>query len=171
MWAYSYLASIDPVSAERINRNDIYRITRAIEVYRASGRPLSSFPLSTSPREDISFALIGLSRDRNILSRRIEQRAAQMFDEGLYDEVRALIDSGADRSWPGMEGIGYREFFDAAEDGESSVHDICDSIIRDSKRYAKRQITFLSSMKEFSIFSPEDEDGVRSFLLDNGIRV
>ena len=170
-WAYSYLASIDPVSAERINRNDIYRITRAIEVYRASGRPLSSFPLSTSPREDISFALIGLSRDRNILSRRIEQRAAQMFDEGLYDEVRALIDSGADRSWPGMEGIGYREFFDAAEDGESSVHDICDSIIRDSKRYAKRQITFLSSMKEFSIFSPEDEDGVRSFLLDNGIRV
>ena len=131
---------------------------------------VKSLAVITNIEAQIPGTIIPLQRDLH-LSRRIAQRAAQMFDEGLYDEVRALIDSGAERSWPGMEGIGYREFFDAAEDGESSVHDICDSIIRDSKRYAKRQITFLSSMKEFSIFSPEDEDGVRLFLLDNGIRV
>ena len=168
-WAYGYLKSIDPVSSERISISDAYRITRAIEVYRTSGRPLSSFSVGTELRSDIDFVLIGLMRDRSELGRRIELRARQMFSDGLYDEVRALFDNGADRSWPGMEGIGYREFFDAAESGETSVSSICGSIIHASKRYAKRQITFLSSMKDFSVFSPDDEDGVRALLYERGI--
>ena len=168
-WAYGYLESIDPVSAARINRNDMYRITRAIEVYRTSSRPLSSFAPCSSPREDIDFALIGLMRDRSELQSRIELRVHQMFDEGLYDEVRLLFSKGADRSWPGMEGIGYREFFDALESGEMPLSAICSEIVRTTRHYAKRQITFLSSMKDFSVFSPGDEDGVRTFLSSHGI--
>ena len=168
-WAYGYLMEIDPVSARRINRNDTYRITRAIEVYRSSGRPLSSFEVHSSVRADIDFALIALMRDRNELNQRIGIRVRQMAEEGLYDEIRSLFDRGACRSWPGMEGIGYREFFDASESGEMPLSSILDEIARTSRLYAKRQITFLSSMKDFTVFSPDDEDGVRGFLFAHGI--
>lgn len=170
-WAYSYLDSIDPVSASRINPNDIYRITRAIEVYRATSRPLSSFPLSSAPRKDIDFVLIALMRDRKELDERIALRVDEMFEEGLYDEVCHLMDRGAEASWPAMEGIGYREFFDAAESGETSLQMIRDEIIRSSRRYAKRQISFLSTMDGFSEISPSDTEGVISLLASHQIAV
>ena len=68
-----------------------------------------------------------------------------------------------------MEGIGYREFFDAAESGELTLSDIAAEIIRDSKRYAKRQMTFLSSFPGFRTFHPDDADGVMELLRERGI--
>ena len=88
-WAYSYLGEIDPVSHGRIAAADIYRISRAIEVYRSSGRPLSSFAASSAP--DADYTLICLVRDKAELSERIEKRVEEMFRLGLYDEVRELF--------------------------------------------------------------------------------
>ncbi len=153
-WAYGYLSEIDSVSAARINPNDRYRISRAIEVFRASWRPLSSYEVPSSLRSDIDFTLICLTRERAELRARIELRVDQMFRDGLYDEIRHLASIGADLSWPGIEGIGYREFFEARLDGKP-LPIIRDEIIKASVRYAKRQMTFASSMKDFLFVYPD----------------
>ena len=168
-WAHAYLESIDPVSAGRISENDAYRISRAIEVYRISGRPLSSFALSEKERDDVDFIVIGLARDRAELDERIRARVDIMFEEGLYDEVRRLMRDGAKASWPAMEGIGYREFFDAAESGEPTLSTIRDDIIRSSIRYAKRQMTFFSSFSTCRFFHPDDIGSIASYLRSRGV--
>ena len=89
--AHDYLKIVDPVSAERINVNDIYRISRAIEVYRTSGKPLSSFALPTEPRNNMQILSIGLMRDKDELRSRIRERVDIMFGEGLIDEIQKLL--------------------------------------------------------------------------------
>ena len=168
-WAYSYLASIDPVSHARISASDAYRISRAIEVYRSSGRPLSSFPVSIAVRDDIDFVIIALCRDKAELDERIRARVDEMFRMGLYDEVRSLMDKGAQASWPAMQAIGYREFFEAAESGEASISAIKDDIVRATRQYAKRQMTFFRSFSSCRFFHPDDTDAIRSYLVSQGI--
>ena len=168
-WAHSYLSSVDPVSAARINENDVYRVSRALEVYLAAGKPLSSFPLSDSERDDVDFIVIGLERDRKELEKRIRLRVGMMFDEGLYDEVRGLMREGALPSWPAMEAIGYKEFFTAAESGECCLSTIKEDIIRSSVKYAKRQMTFFSSFRSARFFHPDDIDSIRSYLEASGV--
>ena len=167
--AYSYLEEIDPVSAARISRSDIYRISRAIEVYEGSGRPLSSFPVPDSPRSDIDFVIIGLAREKSELARRIDLRIDEMFRMGFYDELRRLMESGAERSWPGMKAIGYREALDAAESGEASIRVLKEEISRSTRQYAKRQMTFFSSFSECRFFHPDDRKGIASYLESSGI--
>ncbi len=168
-WAHSYLSSVDPVSAARINENDVYRVSRALEVYLAAGKPLSSFPLSDSERDDVDFIVIGLERDRKELEKRIRLRVGMMFDEGLYDEIRGLMREGALPSWPAMEAIGYKEFFTAAESGECCLSTIKEDIIRSSVKYAKRQMTFFSSFRSARFFHPDDIDSIRSYLEASGV--
>ncbi|MDA3834207.1 MAG: tRNA (adenosine(37)-N6)-dimethylallyltransferase MiaA [Spirochaetales bacterium] len=152
------LARIDPVSAERIHSSDRYRIIRALEVYQLSGRPLSSFKRTSSHglASTSDICLIGLFRDREELKERIKQRVDSMFSEGLVDEVRTLISQGAKQDWPGMKGIGYREFFSARESGELSYRDVRRMIQKNSIKYAKRQMTFFSSLPEVNWLHPGD---------------
>ena len=166
-WAYSYLKEIDPVSYERIEANDLYRITRAIEVYRASGCPLSSFPVSSEP--DDAFVLICLVRDKEELKKRIRLRVGQMFEAGFYEEIRKLFRMGADSSWPAMHAIGYREFIEASESGEASLETIKEEIIRSTEKYAKRQMTFFRSFSSCRFFHPDDTDGIASYLALKGV--
>ncbi len=163
-WAFQYLSLIDPISASRIEPNDIYRISRAIEVYRTSGKALSSYAVSSSPRDDIDFVLICLVRDKSELVERIEKRVDIMFEMGLYDEIKKLFRAGADSSWPAMHAIGYKEFIDAACSGEASIRTIRDDIIRASVQYAKRQMTFFRSFATCRFFHPDDLDGIASYL-------
>ena len=169
--AYEKLCSLDPVAAEKINRNDRYRISRALEVIKDSNRPLSSFSVSDSVRDDIDFVIIGLKRDKSILDERIKQRVDIMFDMGAIEEMKKLLSMGASLSWPGMQGIGYREWFDALESGECSVSIIKDMIVRSSIKYAKRQMTFFSSFKETKWFSPLEIEEIKNYLIDNNIDI
>lgn len=155
-WAFSELERIDPVSASRIYRNDMYRVSRALEVYYQTGQPLSSFSVSDSYRDDIDFLVICLVRDKSVLDERIEKRVDIMFNEGLYDEIKTLIENGADLSWPGMQGIGYKEFLLAQESGEMNIESIKREIIKNSKQYAKRQMTFFKSFKDVHFVDPDD---------------
>ena len=170
-WAHSYLSSVDPLSASRISCNDVYRVSRAIEVFRMTGKPLSSFSLSAEERSDVDFITIGLMRDRKELSERIRLRISMMFSEGMYDEMKRLIREGASPSWPSMEGIGYREFFDAMECGECTLSSIMDDIARSSEKYAKRQMTFFSSFSSARFFHPDDHEGIKGYLLSRGIDI
>lgn len=151
---------VDPVSAERIHPSDMYRVSRALEVYEASGKPLSSFSLPTVPRNGMQPLVIGLVRDSALLRSRLSLRIKMMFDEGLEDEIRSLLRMGAESSWPGLQGIGYKEFFQAMESGEWSRSIIADQIERNSRFYAKRQMTFFKSFSEVKWMDPADKDAI-----------
>ena len=122
------LAALDPQSAQRIHINDEYRLLRALEVCRLTGKPLSSFaspwtpdsPLPHSPfptphsplnKSPFHFLIMGLRRKREDLYRRINERSAAMFRAGLASEVKRLFEAGYTPLDPGLRAIGYREFF------------------------------------------------------------
>ncbi len=162
---YEELKRIDPVVGERISPKDSYRILRALEVYYSTGRPLSSFPVPKSPRLKRPYRLIGLMRDREELYQRIDNRVEGMFRQGLAEEVARLIALGYREEDPGMRGIGYREFFQLGRIGCFTLSEVKAEIQKNSRRYAKRQITFFKSLPGIQWVHP---DSVRS-LVDLGI--
>jgi tRNA dimethylallyltransferase len=158
------LAAGDPVSAGRIHINDEYRLLRALEVLRVSGRPLSSFQVSGSAqapgsvpgpgesRPNYRFLIIGLSRPREELYRRINLRCTEMFRKGLPGEVQGLFEAGHSPAEPGLRAIGYREFFIEDEAGSYRLSQdlvgVEALVAQNSRRYAKRQITFFSPLSD-----------------------
>jgi tRNA dimethylallyltransferase len=161
------LAACDPVSAGRIHINDEYRLVRALEVFRVTGRPLSSFAINgvavNGPSQDSAaqtgarrqFLILGLRRPREELYRRVDERCKQMFSAGLPEEVRGLFRAGYTPDDPGLKAIGYREFFVVEAGGENSrlryrlsedLSGVEALVAQNSRRYAKRQITFFSSI-------------------------
>jgi tRNA dimethylallyltransferase len=158
---YKELCLCDPESGERLNPNDNARIVRALEVYRATGQPLSSFELPTAIRQDYPIRIIGLERDRKELYSRINLRVDIMFEQGLVEEFKSLIHSGVRKDYPAMKGIGYSEFFEMQNHGCMTMGDLKDKIKQDSRRYAKRQITFFKSLEEVHWFSPLDLEGIK----------
>jgi tRNA dimethylallyltransferase len=154
------LGRVDPVSKERIAPRDSYRVLRALEVYRCSGRPLSEFRNPAEPRREHRTLLIGLERPREELYRRIEARVEQMFAAGLIDEVRSLMAAGYGPQAPGMRGIGYQEFF-LMQAGCLSWGSLRELVKRNSRRYAKRQLTFFRAIPQVSWFGPGDVESIR----------
>jgi len=157
------LAIGDPISAGRIHINDEYRLLRALEVLRFSKRPLSSFEVSAEKKRGcFRFIIIGLSRPREELYRRINLRCAQMFQQGLPDEVRSLYEAGYTPNDPGLRAIGYREFFVEDIDDKwlcttkdprkwrlsQDIDGVQSLVAQNSRRYAKRQITFFAGIPD-----------------------
>ena len=174
---YNYLKIVDPVSAARINPNDSYRISRAIEVFRSSGRPLSDFALPTEPRNNMKILSVGLSRDREVLKQRIRERVDIMFAQRIVGEIRSLLQLGANPEWQSMQGIGYREFIDAVweNDGakstdnldsltEEQIQDIKEKIVMNSIHYAKRQMTFFRSFPDVHWIEAQDTEALQDLL-------
>ncbi|WP_320130545.1 tRNA (adenosine(37)-N6)-dimethylallyltransferase MiaA [uncultured Sphaerochaeta sp.] len=159
-WGYGKLCSIDPAYAHKIHPSDLYRISRALEVYETSGRALSSYALPSSYRNNLDPLIIGLTREKQELKTRINERVQQMFEEGLVEEVRTILEMGGNADWPGLQGIGYREFFQAMESGEASLAMIADQIARNSRLYAKRQMTFFKSFAEVQWMHPQDQTAI-----------
>ncbi len=156
----------DPTSAARIHLNDTYRLTRALEVFRSTGRPLSSFAASgagprggdAAPRPEYDFLCLGLDRDREELYRRNNGRTRTMFGAGLPEEVAALCAAGYGPDSPGMRAIGYNEFF--LDDGSlcTNREALISRIAQNSRHYAKRQITFFSAIPGARFIPAADED-------------
>jgi tRNA dimethylallyltransferase len=173
------LAAGDPMSASRIHINDEYRLLRALEILRISGRPASSFNapctahlpgtdgIPADGRPAYRFCITGISRPREELYRRIDQRCAAMFRQGLPEEVRGLYEAGYTPDDPGLRAIGYREFF--IEDMEAAPgmkkyrlsNDLAGVealAARNSRRYAKRQLTYFSSIPQVQWVSADGDD-------------
>jgi tRNA dimethylallyltransferase len=165
------LARVDPVTRDRLQEGDTYRIIRALEVFRGSGRPLSSFESPATPRRDFDFLLVGLMRERAELYDRIEARVERMFARGLVEEVKSLLAMGFRFEDPGMRGIGYREFFELRK-GCSTLAAVRELIKRNSRRYAKRQATFFGSLPGVCWQSPDAVDAaaglIEGFLAGSG---
>lgn len=162
---YNELCEKDPVSAGKIHPNDEYRILRALEVFYLTGKPRSSFELSASFRSDFDFCPVILEPPREVLFERIAQRVELMFEMGLEKEVRNLISSGALPEDPGMQAIGYREFF-LSQDTE----EIKKMIIHNSCKYAKKQYTYIRDLPVITNVSytgsEEDKDKVKQIIAD-----
>jgi tRNA dimethylallyltransferase len=138
---YSRLAEVDPVSAERIGPHNIRRIVRALEVYETTGEPFSSFQNDYDSVPLVYPALIiGLTTDRASLRELIDQRVDKMFDRGLVSEVERLLDAGGFSS-TARQALGYREVLDYL-DNNASLDETIDKIKSNSRRYAKRQMTW-----------------------------
>ncbi|HNX72618.1 MAG TPA: tRNA (adenosine(37)-N6)-dimethylallyltransferase MiaA, partial [Spirochaetales bacterium] len=137
------LAAADPLAVSRIAYNDTYRLTRAVEILRATGRPPSVFAPSKVPRDKFDFLVVGLCRPREELNARIEHRVDNMFEQGLAAEVESLIARGYDLESPGMQAIGYKEFLTMPG---ARAEEIKEAIVLHTRQYAKRQMTFFRSL-------------------------
>jgi tRNA dimethylallyltransferase len=136
------LARIDPVTAERLSPADYQRVSRALEIFELTGSPISAQQSKQGPMDlGVGPPMILLHRDREALYRRIEQRAREMLDEGLINEVAALLENGVAPDSPAFESIGYSEFAKVVS-GELALEEATASFIQRTRRYAKRQITW-----------------------------
>jgi len=142
------LKKYDPVSAGRIGRGDRYRMLRALEVWQQTGRALSSYHVPDTPRDDYDVLSLGLRRERPELYRRINRRVDEMFEDGLPEELASLRKAGATAGHPGMKAIGYREWFAKPGEPEPDIAEVKELIARNTRRYAKRQITFFASLPD-----------------------
>ena len=154
---HASLAAVDPESARTIDPADGYRITRALEVYLVSGRPRSAFRAPETLRTGLVCRIYRLSLPREELYERINRRVDRMFSEGLEREVETLIRAGYGKDTQALRAIGYREFFTCHSPESARA-----AIKRNTRRYAKRQITFARQIPGHIDLSPTDRDTFRS---------
>ena len=150
------LEKADPFSFNRIAENDHYRLTRALEVFYTTGRPLSDYSVPDKMRDCYDFLLIGLTRERPELYSRINQRVDSMFERGLIEEYKSLRKMGYGENDPGLSGIGYSEFVLMERSGCFTLRDIREMIKQDSRKYAKRQITFFKKIENVIWENPDN---------------
>ena len=150
------LAQIDPQSSKAIAPGDTYRLLRALEIYRVSGRPRSDFTVATEVRGDWEVSLVVLDRPREEVYARIYERVTHMFAQGLVEEVRKLLAQGIQFSDPGMQAIGYKEF---CEPGAfENLSDTANRVAQNTRHYAKRQYTFFRKFSGAGWVHPERKD-------------
>jgi tRNA dimethylallyltransferase len=155
---HARLEKFDPEAAARINPNDSQRIQRALEVYMASGRTISSLQRTAAEeaRDDrIRYVKIGLLIEpRSILHERIRQRLDSMLEQGFLAEMRALMNRpGLRRDSPAMRSVGYRQFW-AHLEGECSPDEALHKALAATRQLAKRQHTWLRSEDDLALVDP-----------------
>lgn len=145
---YEKLRAVDPESCEIIHANNVKRVIRAIEFYEKTGKKISAH--NREQRQNISpyrFAYFVLNDDREKIYRQIDQRVDLMMERGLVEEVRALRAMGCSRGMVSMQGLGYKEILSYLE-GEISQEEAVYLIKRDTRHFAKRQLTWFKREKE-----------------------
>jgi tRNA dimethylallyltransferase len=157
---HARLAAVDPATAERLHPNDVRRVIRALEVYETTGLTLSQSQAQTRGDDKTSpyrLCLLGLTMDRAELYRRINQRVDTMMAEGLVAEVETLLKSGVPRSAVAMQGLGYKEIA-AYVCGEADLPSAVELLKRDTRHYAKRQLSWFRRMKDLTWIDMDDAE-------------
>jgi len=156
-YLYEKLVEIDPEAAERIHENDIKRIIRAIEVYTHTQKTISEhIRMSRIEPPPYRYVVFGLNWDREELYRRINKRVDNMIRDGLVEETRHLVEMGYDKRSTAMQAIGYKEILPYLR-GECSLEEAVEILKRNTRRYAKRQMTWFRQIREI-IWLDMDED-------------
>lgn len=143
----SELRRVDPVSYDEIDLLNPRRVVRALEVYHMTGRTYSSFKTSQKKNRPFNIRKICLQRPREELYERINLRVDKMIDEGLVDEVRSLVKY---RNLPALNTVGYKEIFEYL-DGNITLETAIELIKRNSRRYAKKQMTWWRDEEKYSL--------------------
>lgn len=143
------LARFDPEAASKIHPNNLPRLVRAIEVIRLTGRKFSdAIELDSARKENCPFnwKIFGLTMDRKILYERINNRVDEMIRQGWINEVQMLLDSGYSGDEKPLKGLGYKDII-AFIQGRQTLEKSIDNIKRDTRRFAKRQLTFFRAFE------------------------
>ncbi|MBR1572620.1 MAG: tRNA (adenosine(37)-N6)-dimethylallyltransferase MiaA [Lachnospiraceae bacterium] len=142
------LASIDEVSARNIHPNNVKRVLRAIEFYEIHGYPISKHNEEEKAKESpYNFCFFVLDDEREKLYESIDTRVDKMVEMGLLEEVKNLYNMGYTADMVSMQGLGYKELFPVIE-GKDSLEHAVEIIKRDTRRFAKRQLTWFRSKDE-----------------------
>lgn len=155
-YMHEKLKALDEDAANRIHKNNTKRVIRALEVC-LDGKKMQDFSTDLKYNENYEPIIIVLNRDREVLYERINKRVDIMMENNLIDEVKHLLDMGYDKNLISMQGIGYKEIVKYLE-GEYSLDEAVEIIKRDSRRYAKRQITWFKRYKESKWFDLDKYD-------------
>lgn len=151
---YERLKKVDPASAEKIHPNNVRRVIRALEVFQCTGKTMTEYQQDQQPELLYDTCLIGLTMERELLYNRINQRVDIMKEQGLVEEVRALFDSGL-RECQSIQAIGYKELYDYFE-GKVSFETAIENLKQNSRRYAKRQLTWFRNKMDVEWFEMSD---------------
>jgi tRNA dimethylallyltransferase len=141
------LRLVDPVSAERLHPNNTRRVIRALEILHVTGTTLSAQLAGQQKQSPYDLCMIGLTMDRALLYKRIEQRIDQMLEQGLVTEVQKLLDKGYTQHFVAMQGLGYKEIIGYLQ-GEYTLIEAVTLLKRDTRHYAKRQLSWFRHMKD-----------------------
>lgn len=155
-YMYEKLVSLDKDAAERIHPNNTKRVIRAIEV-AMSGEKMNDFSKDLRYNEKYRPIIIVLNRDRQALYDRINLRVDIMLKNGLIEEVKGLLEKGYTKDMISMQGIGYKEIIKYF-DGEYTLDEAIEIIKRDSRRYAKRQLTWFRRYEDAKWFEVDKFD-------------
>lgn len=149
-YLHSKLQAVDPKTAARLHPNDVRRVIRALEVYHLTGKPMSEYDQGLEQMDyKYNVAIIGLTMDRAKLYQRINQRVDEMMKNGLLDEVKRMLEMGYTRDMISMQGLGYKELMEYLE-GRVSLEEAIEVLKRETRRYAKRQLTWFRAQKDMA---------------------
>ena len=154
------LNAVDPESAEKIHKNNVKRVIRALEIYDTTGKPKSQIDReSLAAKSEVDVRMITIDfHDREKLYERANTRVDQMIEEGLVEEVRDLYDRGLLNGKTASMAIGYKEIVEFIEE-KCSLDEAVEKLKQATRRYAKRQLTWFRHDKEATVIFADTEDG------------
>lgn len=163
-YIHDMLSKVDPESAEKIHENNVKRVIRALEFYRKTGMKISEHNETEAQKESpYNFEYFVLNDDRSKLYDRIDRRIDIMLEQGLEAEVRQLVSEGYSRELVSMQGLGYKEIIDYIQ-GRCSFDEAVYTLKRDTRHFAKRQITWFKREKQVTWVNKNEYDSESSIL-------
>ena len=156
---HDILQKIDPAKAGELHPNNLRRIIRAIEVYRITGKPVSVLQEQYKlAKKSYQFKIMCLAREKEDIYRRINERVETMFDKGLVDEVRSLLDNPRGLSKQAKQALGYKEVIQYL-DGGFTLDDAKEMVKQSTRRFAKRQMTWFRSFPDIQWLEADEHEG------------
>jgi tRNA dimethylallyltransferase len=160
-YLHNQLVNIDPESAKKIHPHNVRRVIRALEVYHCTGKTMTDIQKTQQPELLYDAAMIGLTMDRERLYGRINKRVDLMLQEGLMNEVESFYQEGL-RNCQSIQAIGYKELYEFF-DGSISLEDAVEKLKQNSRRYAKRQLTWFRNKMDVKWFDMTDVEIPNTF--------
>ncbi len=163
---HNRLRAYDPEAADRIHPNNLVRVIRALEVYELTGTPMSELQQQWHPENQrYPFIAFGLTMPRELLYRRIEQRVDTMLTHGLIAEVESLLAAGYSRDSYALQSFGYKELI-AYLDGKCTFDEAVDRLKQNTRRFAKRQLTWFRKDKRIEWVDREETPDVVGYIME-----
>ena len=154
---YSELKNVDPESASKMLPQNWKRIIRALEVYHLTGKPISMHQADHKREINLKFIQFGLRWERSFLYKNIEKRVDNMINLGLVEETKSILEKGFDKNLNSLNTVGYKEIISFLEN-EITLDRAIEMIKRNTRRFAKRQITWFGKDKRINWFDINDEE-------------
>lgn len=168
-YLYDELKKIDPISAEKMLPQNWKRVIRAIEVFKLTGKPIWQHHIENPIQQEFEFFQYGLKWDRKKLYQNIECRVDEMIKNGFIEEVKMILDKGYSKEINSLNTLGYKEIIDLL-DGKLTINEAVNRIKINTRRFAKRQMTWFNAdkrIKWFEIDSYEELNNIAENILED----